>query len=97
MLCRCSWDLQGPPPWGNTVTPSFCAALSPQTVLRIVVLGIWDYIENKIEVKTRVRPEAPRVLGDIAVPGGQPVEGAAPSTRAQPQRGVEVGGCPARP
>lgn len=35
----------------TTFLPSF-----PQTVLRIVVLGIWDYIENKIEVKTRGCP-----------------------------------------
>lgn len=32
---------------------------SPQTVLRIVVLGIWDYIENKIEVKTSVDTHPP--------------------------------------
>lgn len=30
-----------------------CHLLSvPQTVFRIVVLGIWDYIENKVEVGT---------------------------------------------
>lgn len=33
---------------------------SLQTVLRIVVLGIWDYIENKIEVKTSVHPPTPQ-------------------------------------
>ena len=43
---------------GRAVTmPSFLTS-SPQTVLRIVVLGIWDYIENKIEVKTSV-PRTP--------------------------------------
>lgn len=30
-------------------TCSLCLCL-PQTVFRIVVLGIWDYIENKVEV-----------------------------------------------
>lgn len=35
-----------------TLTP--CNQLSiSQTVFRIVVLGIWDYIENKVEVSSR--------------------------------------------
>ena len=43
-------------------TPSFLTS-SPQTVLRIVVLGIWDYIENKIEVKTvSLAPPEPAIL-----------------------------------
>lgn len=29
-----------------------CSLSVPQTVFRIVVLGIWDYIENKVEVGT---------------------------------------------
>lgn len=42
--------------------PSFLTS-SLQTVLRIVVLGIWDYIENKIEVKTSVpRTPQPAIL-----------------------------------
>ncbi|XP_023380491.1 transmembrane protein 266, partial [Pteropus vampyrus] len=41
----------GPCSWvPGAVTRTSCLASSPQTVLRIVVLGIWDYIENKIEV-----------------------------------------------
>lgn len=34
--------------------PLICVSLLPsQTVFRIVVLGIWDYIENKVEVSSR--------------------------------------------
>ncbi|KAK2489141.1 hypothetical protein MC885_004064, partial [Smutsia gigantea] len=39
--------------WGEGAWTAIMQPLlisSPQTVLRIVVLGIWDYIENKIEV-----------------------------------------------
>lgn len=39
----------------GTVTGTSCLS-SSQTVLRIVVLGIWDYIENKIGVKTNAHP-----------------------------------------
>lgn len=35
----------------HCVTCSVCLCLH-QTVFRIVVLGIWDYIENKVEVGT---------------------------------------------
>ena len=58
--------------------PSFLTS-SPQTVLRIVVLGIWDYIENKIEVKTSV-PRTPltqpswklETITVLSVPGREP-------------------------
>lgn len=37
---------------------------SPQTVLRIVALGIWDYIENKVEVRNSISLSLqPDVLG----------------------------------
>lgn len=32
-----------------------------QTVFRIVVLGIWDYIENKVEVSFHEPPESPLI------------------------------------
>ena len=48
---------------GRAVTTASFLTSSPQTVLRIVVLGIWDYIENKIEVKTvSLAPPEPAIL-----------------------------------
>ncbi len=34
------------------VFPLICSLFLSQTVFRIVVLGIWDYIENKVEVSS---------------------------------------------
>lgn len=37
-------------------------SLPPQTVLRIVALGLWDYIDNKVEVRPHAHPAGrPRV------------------------------------
>lgn len=40
----------------NPLSLSLFLLRPSQTVLRIVVLGIWDYIENKIEVNTGATP-----------------------------------------
>ena len=65
-----------PPLWGAACNPNFRVTCSPQTVLRIVVLGIWDYIENKIEVKTNIHLPLPPTLGPGMLPSPEPGPGA---------------------
>lgn len=95
----------GPCSWvPGAVTRTSCLASSPQTVLRIVVLGIWDYIENKIEVRSSAHPQSqlPQMPGAVTVPsvlGWELVLGCCPHSQCRGLRRA-VGGrlrkCPAK-
>lgn len=66
----------------------------PQTVLRIVVLGIWDYIENKIEVRTRSSPSHQPThpgAGRLHCPAHPFLQGTPPQS-CQPHRRCGWGG-----